>query len=60
MSSKYILPNNQPFSRLDCDVAFGGLRSKQKLYAHHIAQASWKGSLIVLLQVSAGPASTEK
>ncbi|XP_043234996.1 dipeptidyl peptidase 3-like isoform X4 [Amphibalanus amphitrite] len=52
MSSKYILPNNQPFSRLDCDVAFGGLTSKQKLYAHHIAQASWKGSLIVLLQTS--------
>ncbi|XP_037073311.1 dipeptidyl peptidase 3-like [Pollicipes pollicipes] len=52
MASKYILPNNQPFSRLECEVAFKGLSKKEQLYAHHIAQASWKGGLIVLLQTS--------
>ena len=50
-NSQFILPNDTGICVLDCKTAFGGLTSKEKLYAHYISQASWYGSLICLYQV---------
>ena len=50
--SQYIIPNNTDVAILDCQEAFGILTEKEKLYAHHLAQASFKGGLIVLFQVN--------
>ncbi|KAK3745455.1 hypothetical protein RRG08_046114 [Elysia crispata] len=51
-SSQYIITNNTDVALLDCREAFAGLTEKEKLYAHHLAQASFKGGLIVLFQTS--------
>ncbi|KAH9508561.1 bifunctional diacylglycerol diphosphate phosphatase/phosphatidate phosphatase [Bulinus truncatus] len=50
--SQYIIPNNTEVALLDCQSAFEGLSNKERLYAHHLAQASFKGGLIVLFQTS--------
>jgi dipeptidyl-peptidase-3 len=49
--SQYIIPNETGVCLLDCIKAFEGLTDKERLYAHYIAQASWYGGLIVLVQV---------
>ena len=49
--SQYVFPNDAPVAVLDCTEAFAGLTEKEKLYAHHLAQASFAGGLIVLVQV---------
>ena len=41
-----------PVSRLECSKAFEALTSDERHYAHYLAQASFQGSLIVLLQTS--------
>ena len=50
--SQYTLPNDTGVCLLDCSTAFKNLTDKEKKYAHYIAQASWYGGLIVLVQVS--------
>lgn len=50
--SQYILPLDQPVSRLEVETAFAALTRKEKLYAHHLSKASWEGGLITLLQTS--------
>lgn len=47
----FVLPNNTPFSALECQKAFNSLTEKERLYAHYMTQASIYGSLIVLHQV---------
>jgi hypothetical protein len=49
--SQYTLPNDTPVVVLDCQEAFDGLTDQEKLYAHYLAQASFAGGLIVLVQV---------
>ncbi|GFR99722.1 dipeptidyl peptidase 3 [Elysia marginata] len=51
-TSQYIVPINTDVALLDCQEAFNGLTEKEKLYAHHLAQAGFKGGLIVLFQTS--------
>ncbi|GMT28781.1 hypothetical protein PFISCL1PPCAC_20078 [Pristionchus fissidentatus] len=46
------LPNETPVVGLNCKTAFDNLLPTERLYAHHIARASFEGSLIVFLQVS--------
>lgn len=48
----YLAPKEQPVHVLDCTSAFQNLTDQEKLYAHHISQASWLGSLICLIQTS--------
>ncbi|KAJ8926984.1 hypothetical protein NQ314_020545 [Rhamnusium bicolor] len=50
--NQYVLPNDQPVVTLEVSSAFNGLTSKERIYAHHISQASWNGGLITLLQTS--------
>nr|KAI8740570.1 dipeptidyl peptidase 3-like [Biomphalaria glabrata] len=50
--SQYIIPNSTEVALLDCQKAFEGLSNEERLYAHHLAQASFKGGLIVLFQTS--------
>lgn len=50
--SQYIIPNETGVCLLDCIKAFEGLTDKERLYSHYIAQASWYGGLIVLVQTS--------
>jgi len=45
-------PNDIGVSTLDATQAFDGLSPKEKLYALHIANASWAGALICLFQCS--------
>lgn len=47
----FVLPNNTPICKLNCDDAFNGLTKKERLYAYYLSQASWYGSLICLHQV---------
>ena len=49
--SQYVMPNDTPVAVLDCTEAFAGLTDREKLYAHYLAQASFAGGLIVLVQV---------
>jgi dipeptidyl-peptidase-3 len=42
-----------PYVLLDIKGAFDGLTAKEKLYAHHISEASWMGSLATVFQISA-------
>jgi len=51
-TSQFVLPNDQPVVSLDCDEAFNALSNQEKLYAHHLSQASWTGGLIVFVQVN--------
>ena len=50
--SQFVFPNDTPVAILDCTEAFAGLTDQEKLYAHYLAQASFAGGLIVLVQVS--------
>lgn len=50
--SQYILPQDQPFVRLEIETAFNGLTKQEKLYSHYLSQASWNGSLITFIQTS--------
>ncbi|KAK7104572.1 dipeptidyl peptidase 3-like isoform X2 [Littorina saxatilis] len=50
--SQYVFPNDTPVAVLDCTEAFNGLSDKEKLYSHYLAQASFAGGLIVLVQTS--------
>ena len=50
-NSQYVFPNETEVCLLDCKEAFEGLTPKERLYSHHLAQASFKGGLIVLFQV---------
>ncbi|KAL6589980.1 hypothetical protein ACP70R_050178 [Stipagrostis hirtigluma subsp. patula] len=52
VSKEFIMPNDLPVCSLDCGTAFKGLTKQEKMYAHYLSQASWVGSLIVLLQTS--------
>ena len=52
MASQFVIPNSADVCVLDCQTAFNGLTSKEKLYAHYLSQASWYGSLVCLFQVS--------
>lgn len=45
-------PNDISVSTLDATQAFQGLTAKEKLYALHIATASWAGAKICLFQCS--------
>ncbi|XP_061172745.1 dipeptidyl peptidase 3-like [Saccostrea echinata] len=50
--SLYVLPSETKIALLDCQTAFNGLTSQEKLYAHYISQASWYGGLICFIQTS--------
>lgn len=50
--SDEVYPNDTPFVKLACDVAFEGLTDREKHYVHYISQATWYGGLIVLFQTS--------
>ena len=50
--SLYTLPNDTGVCLLDCCTAFKNLTDTEQKYAHYIAQASFYGGLIVLVQVS--------
>ncbi|KAH9508219.1 bifunctional diacylglycerol diphosphate phosphatase/phosphatidate phosphatase [Bulinus truncatus] len=51
-TSQYVIPAHTEVILLDCQEAFENLSEKEKLYAHYLAQASFKGGLIVLFQTS--------
>jgi len=48
----HVVRPDVPFCFLDCTRAFDGLSEQQKLYAHHLAMASWAGAPICLHQTS--------
>lgn len=50
--SDEVYPNDTPFVKLACDVAFESLTEREKCYAHYLCRASWYGGLIVLFQTS--------
>lgn len=50
--SQYVLPVDNDIVLLECKTAFEALTSKEKQYAHHLAQGSWYGALICLFQTS--------
>ena len=50
-NSQNVIPNETEVALLDCKEAFEGMSDEEKLYAHHLAQACFKGGLIVLFQV---------
>ena len=41
-----------PIHQLSVEHAFNSLTAREKLYAHHMAQAAWSGTRIILRQVS--------
>ncbi|CAN7936879.1 unnamed protein product [Ixodes hexagonus] len=56
--SDEVYPNETPFVKLACDVAFEGLTEREKCYAHYLCRASWYGGLIVLFQASRSPSKS--
>eukprot|EP01100_Stratorugosa_tubuloviscum_P007582 TRINITY_DN313_c0_g3_i1.p1 TRINITY_DN313_c0_g3~~TRINITY_DN313_c0_g3_i1.p1 ORF type:complete len:682 (-),score=302.86 TRINITY_DN313_c0_g3_i1:80-2125(-) len=48
----HIVPEEVPYCKLEIKKIFEQLTDKEKIYAHHIGQGCWLGSLIVLHQVS--------
>jgi len=48
----FVLPNEQPFERLEVEQAFKELSTQEALYTHYLGQASWYGGLIILFQTS--------
>eukprot|EP00041_Stephanoeca_diplocostata_P016421 m.323607 g.323607 ORF g.323607 m.323607 type:complete len:706 (+) comp20359_c5_seq7:121-2238(+) len=50
--SIYVCDAEPPIKQLLCKKAFDGLTAMEKLYAGHIAAASWSGALMCLFQTS--------
>lgn len=50
--SQYVLPLDQPVVSVEAAKAFTALTTKQRLYAYHLSQACWTGSLITFVQTS--------
>lgn len=48
----FILPLDQPVVAFEAAQAFTALSVQQRLYAYHLSQACWTGSLIALVQTS--------
>lgn len=51
-NQEHIIPNDNNICLLDCTNAFNNLNEREKTFAHYISEASWYGSLIVLMQTS--------
>lgn len=49
----YITPPDVPVRALEVQQGFAGLTDQEKLYAHWMSEASWRGALICFAQVSA-------
>ncbi|HMS15583.1 MAG TPA: dipeptidyl peptidase 3 [Planctomycetota bacterium] len=45
-------PDSLPVRVLDCTASFEGLSPSERLYAHWMTEASWRGALIAFEQVS--------
>jgi len=52
IKSQFVLPDDQPLTRLDASTAFKHLTASEQLYSHYLSAASWWGGLVVLLQTS--------
>ncbi|KAI8808913.1 peptidase family M49-domain-containing protein [Cladochytrium replicatum] len=50
--SRFLAESNVPICLLDAKAHFEALSTQEKFYAHHIAQATWAGSKIILDQTS--------
>lgn len=44
--SQYVTPNSVPVAKLDARSAFEALAPRERLYAHHLAQACFEGSKV--------------
>ncbi|CAG0890395.1 unnamed protein product [Cyprideis torosa] len=52
VSTEFVFPASQPVVYLDCEKAFEGLTQQEKLYAHFLSEACWRGGLIIPFQTS--------